>query len=85
MAMENTRLVGSFAYEKAIVIFNTTGLGLHNMDWQCVLFFIKCLESRHLLARVSSAHLHVRRTLEPTPTPSPGLYNIFTSYGSASA
>ncbi|CAD6938768.1 unnamed protein product [Tilletia caries] len=35
--MENTRLLGSLPYGKAIVIFNMTGFGLRNMDWQCVL------------------------------------------------
>ncbi|CAD6887124.1 unnamed protein product [Tilletia laevis] len=45
LAMENARLLVTPPYEKAIVIFDMTGFGLRNMDWQCVLFLVKCLEA----------------------------------------
>lgn len=32
-------------YEKAIIVFDMTGFGLKNMDWQCVLFLVKCMEA----------------------------------------
>ncbi|KAK0542603.1 hypothetical protein OC844_007756, partial [Tilletia horrida] len=32
-------------YKKAIVIFDITGFRLKNMDWQRVLFLVKCLET----------------------------------------
>ncbi len=48
--------------KKAVVVFDMAGFGLKNMDWQCVLFLVKCLEA--LLPRVSSAHLRPRRTLD---------------------
>ncbi|CAD6940666.1 unnamed protein product, partial [Tilletia caries] len=45
LAMENARLLSTPLYEKAIVVFDMTGFGLKNMDWQCVLFLVKCLEA----------------------------------------
>lgn len=45
LAMENARQLTTPPYEKAIVIFDMNGFGLKNMDWQCVLFLVKCLEA----------------------------------------
>jgi hypothetical protein len=45
LAMENARQLTTPPYEKAIVIFDMNGFGLKNMDWQCVLFLLKCLEA----------------------------------------
>lgn len=45
LAMENARLITTAPYEKAVVIFDMAGFGLKNMDWQCVLFLVKCLEA----------------------------------------
>lgn len=45
LAMENARQLTTPPYEKAIVIFDMGGFGLKNMDWQCVLFLVKCLEA----------------------------------------
>ncbi|KAJ9475902.1 Phosphatidylinositol transfer protein CSR1 [Pseudozyma hubeiensis] len=45
LAMENARQITTAPYEKAVVIFDMAGFGLKNMDWQCVLFLVKCLEA----------------------------------------
>ncbi|KAJ1021468.1 hypothetical protein NDA13_005509 [Ustilago tritici] len=45
LAMENARMITTAPYEKAVVIFDMAGFGLKNMDWQCVLFLVKCLEA----------------------------------------
>ncbi|PWN52006.1 hypothetical protein IE53DRAFT_385620 [Violaceomyces palustris] len=45
LAMENSRLLTTPPYEKAVVVFDMNGFGLKNMDWQCVLFLVKCLEA----------------------------------------
>ncbi|SNX87831.1 related to CSR1 - phosphatidylinositol transfer protein [Melanopsichium pennsylvanicum] len=45
LAMENARLITTAPYEKAVVVFDMAGFGLKNMDWQCVLFLVKCLEA----------------------------------------
>lgn len=45
LAMENARQLTTPPYEKAIVVFDMQGFGLKNMDWQCVLFLVKCLEA----------------------------------------
>lgn len=45
LAMENARLLTTAPYEKAVVVFDMAGFGLKNMDWQCVLFLVKCLEA----------------------------------------
>lgn len=45
LAMENARQLTEPPYEKAIVVFDMNGFGLKNMDWQCVLFLVKCLEA----------------------------------------
>ncbi|KAI3488245.1 hypothetical protein L1887_47784 [Cichorium endivia] len=45
LAMENARLITTPPYEKAVVVFDMAGFGLKNMDWQCVLFLVKCLEA----------------------------------------
>ena len=45
LAMENSRQLTTPPYEKAVVIFDLSGFGLKNMDWQCVLFLVKCLEA----------------------------------------
>lgn len=45
LAMENARQLTTPPYEKAVVIFDLGGFGLKNMDWQCVLFLVKCLEA----------------------------------------
>ncbi len=45
LAMENARTITTAPYEKAVVIFDMAGFGLKNMDWQCVLFLVKCLEA----------------------------------------
>lgn len=45
LAMENARQLTTPPYEKAIVVFDMNGFGLKNMDWQCVLFLVKCLEA----------------------------------------
>ncbi|CAO1634796.1 unnamed protein product [Parajaminaea phylloscopi] len=45
LAMENARMLTTPPYEKAVVVFDMNGFGLKNMDWQCVLFLVKCLEA----------------------------------------
>ncbi|CDW97623.1 hypothetical protein [Sporisorium scitamineum] len=45
LAMENARQLTTSPYEKAVVVFDMAGFGLKNMDWQCVLFLVKCLEA----------------------------------------
>ncbi|EST07337.2 CRAL-TRIO domain protein [Kalmanozyma brasiliensis GHG001] len=45
LAMENARQITTAPYEKAVVVFDMAGFGLKNMDWQCVLFLVKCLEA----------------------------------------
>ena len=45
MAMENVRLLSTPPQEKAIIVFDMNGFGLKNMDWSCVMFILKCLES----------------------------------------
>ncbi|PWY97904.1 hypothetical protein BCV70DRAFT_42950 [Testicularia cyperi] len=45
LAMENARQLTTPPYEKAVVVFDMAGFGLKNMDWQCVLFLVKCLEA----------------------------------------
>ncbi|CAO1622453.1 unnamed protein product [Jaminaea pallidilutea] len=45
LAMENARQLTTPPYEKAVIVFDMNGFGLKNMDWQCVLFLVKCLEA----------------------------------------
>lgn len=45
LAMENARMLCTPPCEKAVVVFDMNGFGLKNMDWQCVLFLVKCLEA----------------------------------------
>ncbi|WFD31104.1 hypothetical protein MSPP1_002137 [Malassezia sp. CBS 17886] len=45
LAMENARLLCTPPMEKAVIVFDMAGFGLKNMDWQCVLFIVKCLEA----------------------------------------
>lgn len=44
-AMETFRLLMSPPQEKATLLFDLTGFGLKNMDWNTVGFIIKCFES----------------------------------------
>ncbi|KAI3618547.1 hypothetical protein CBS9595_002910 [Malassezia furfur] len=45
LAMENARTLTTPPLMKAIIVFDMAGFGLKNMDWQCVLFILKCLEA----------------------------------------
>ncbi|WFD35774.1 hypothetical protein MCUN1_002636 [Malassezia cuniculi] len=45
MAMENVRMLCTPPMEKSIIVFDMSGFGLKNMDWGCVMFILKCLES----------------------------------------
>lgn len=45
LAMENSRLFSTPPTEKSCIVFDMQGFGLKNMDWQCVMFILKCLEA----------------------------------------
>ena len=45
LAMEYARMLTTPPLMKAIIVFDMAGFGLKNMDWQCVLFILKCLEA----------------------------------------
>ena len=45
LAMENVRLLCTPPIEKCVIVFDMTGFGLKNMDWNCVMFILKCLEA----------------------------------------
>ncbi|WFC96986.1 hypothetical protein MBRA1_003652 [Malassezia brasiliensis] len=45
LAMENARSLTTPPLMKAVIVFDMAGFGLKNMDWQCVLFILKCLEA----------------------------------------
>lgn len=44
-AMESFRLLMQPPQEKVVIIFSLEGFGIKNMDWNCVLFIVKCLEA----------------------------------------
>jgi len=44
-AMESFRLLMMPPGDKVILFFDLTGFGLKNMDWNCILFIVKCLEA----------------------------------------
>lgn len=45
LAMENARLLCTPPMEKCVIVFDMAGFGLKNMDWNCVMFILKCLEA----------------------------------------
>ena len=45
LAMENTRLLCAPPAEKGVVVFDMHNFGLKNMDWQPLLFLVRCLEA----------------------------------------
>ncbi|PKI82360.1 hypothetical protein MVES1_003511 [Malassezia vespertilionis] len=45
MAMEYCRYLYTPPTEKVVIVFDMAGFGLKNMDWNCVLFILKCLEA----------------------------------------
>ncbi|WFD23964.1 hypothetical protein MEQU1_002659 [Malassezia equina] len=45
LAMENARLLCTPPIEKCVIVFDMAGFGLKNMDWNCVMFILKCLEA----------------------------------------
>lgn len=44
-AMESFRLLMQPPNDKVVLLFDLTGFGLRNMDWNCILFIVKCLEA----------------------------------------
>ncbi|KAJ9476659.1 putative Phosphatidylinositol transfer protein CSR1 (putative) [Pseudozyma hubeiensis] len=44
-AMESFRLLMQPPNDKVVLLFDLTGFGLKNMDWNCILFIVKCLEA----------------------------------------
>ncbi|KDN52424.1 CRAL/TRIO domain-containing protein [Tilletiaria anomala UBC 951] len=44
-AMESFRLLMMPPGDKVILFFDLTGFGLKNMDWNCILYIVKCLEA----------------------------------------
>lgn len=44
-AMESFRLLIMPPNDKATILFDMTGFGIRNMDWNCILFIVKCLEA----------------------------------------
>ncbi|EPQ26305.1 uncharacterized protein PFL1_06240 [Pseudozyma flocculosa PF-1] len=44
-AMESFRLLMVPPNDKVVLLFDLTGFGLRNMDWNCILFIVKCLEA----------------------------------------
>ncbi|SOV08198.1 related to CSR1 - phosphatidylinositol transfer protein [Ustilago sp. UG-2017a] len=44
-AMESFRLLMQPPSDKVVLLFDLTGFGLKNMDWNCILFIVKCLEA----------------------------------------
>ena len=44
-AMESFRLLMMPPNDKVVLLFDLTGFGLKNMDWNCILFIVKCLEA----------------------------------------
>lgn len=44
-AMESFRLLMQPPQEKVVIIFSLEGFGIKNMDWNCILFIVKCLEA----------------------------------------
>ncbi|PWN53091.1 hypothetical protein IE53DRAFT_384440 [Violaceomyces palustris] len=44
-AMESFRLMMVPPNDKVVLLFDLTGFGLRNMDWNCILFIVKCLEA----------------------------------------
>lgn len=45
LAVESTRQMCTPPMERAVIVFDLTSFGLKNMDWQCVLFLVRCLEA----------------------------------------
>ncbi|KAJ1030188.1 hypothetical protein NDA16_001099 [Ustilago loliicola] len=44
-AMESFRLLMQPPNDKVVLLFDLTGFCLKNMDWNCILFIVKCLEA----------------------------------------
>jgi len=44
-AMEGFRLLIVPPNDKVVLIFDMTGFGLRNMDWNCILYLLKCFEA----------------------------------------
>lgn len=44
-AMESFRLLMQPPNDKVVLLFDLTGFGLKNMDWNCILYIVKCLEA----------------------------------------
>ncbi|PWN97262.1 hypothetical protein FA09DRAFT_47595 [Tilletiopsis washingtonensis] len=44
-AMESFRLLMQPPNDKVVLMFDLTGFGLKNMDWNCILYIVKCLEA----------------------------------------
>ncbi len=43
--MESFRLLMQPPNDKVVLLFDLTGFGLKNMDWNCILYIVKCLEA----------------------------------------
>jgi len=43
--MESLRCLAHGRVDKVTLLFNMTGFGMSNMDWKCLMFIVKCLES----------------------------------------
>jgi len=43
--MESLRCLTHGHVDKVTLLFNMTGFGMSNMDWRCLMFIVKCLES----------------------------------------
>lgn len=43
--MEGFRLLIVPPNDKVVLIFDMTGFGLRNMDWNCILYLLKCFEA----------------------------------------